>query len=329
MEQVLRWAAYGAALVGGAWLLRRFARHHIFSPPKFKGVFWPFPALGRCALTSRQPAVHAGKGFTATVALPTIPDLGELLVRDFRPSPAASSATAAAEDGKHEPRPTAFVDGKKGVWHAPPPAAANTVRVVAWNIERGYQLKRVIEVLRVIKPDVLLLSEVGVLLHPCVCCDDDGREFGWCWLAMRCDGQVDIGTARSNRVDCGAEIASALGLLYAFAPEIELSGGGGAHPPGAEGMAILSRFPLTDLHSLILPCTRNGWTKPHWREKTHVALCGTVQLPPALGGPMRVCSVHLEAYSGARGHIQQFEVSPVWLCAACLCVCVCVRVQRS
>jgi len=64
-----------------------------------------------------------------------------------------------------------------------------TTRVLAWNVERGYRLAAIIGCLRRETPDVVLLSE------------------------------VDVGCDRSQMLDVGAEIASALGLCLVFATE--------------------------------------------------------------------------------------------------------------
>ncbi|KAK9843329.1 hypothetical protein WJX74_010444 [Apatococcus lobatus] len=97
---------------------------------------------------------------------------------------------------------------------------ARPVRLLQWNIERGYQLPKILAELREIDADVIALQE------------------------------VDIGCDRSGSADTGLEIAQALQLNYVFFCEFEelhspardaRSQGGGVH-----GNAFLSRFDIHD-----------------------------------------------------------------------------------
>lgn len=98
------------------------------------------------------------------------------------------------------------------------------VRMVQFNIERGYQLPGIIAALRDIDADVLSLQE------------------------------VDVGCDRSGGIDTGMEIARALGLNYAFLCEfveirspvrsVSLQGG------GVHGNAILTKFDIQDVVSV-------------------------------------------------------------------------------
>lgn len=63
------------------------------------------------------------------------------------------------------------------------------LRVITWNIERGYRLAKVVEALKEERADVIMLQE------------------------------VDVGCERSFMNDVGAEIASALGMQIVFASE--------------------------------------------------------------------------------------------------------------
>ncbi|EIE25249.1 hypothetical protein COCSUDRAFT_40556 [Coccomyxa subellipsoidea C-169] len=98
------------------------------------------------------------------------------------------------------------------------------IRLVQWNIERGYELHKIIEELKQLDADAIALQE------------------------------IDIGCERSGRVDTGVAIAEALQLNYVFLCEFEelhselrdaRSQGGGVH-----GNGILSKFNLTDCRAI-------------------------------------------------------------------------------
>ncbi|BDA41513.1 hypothetical protein COCOBI_02-2940 [Coccomyxa sp. Obi] len=69
--------------------------------------------------------------------------------------------------------------------------ADRPLRLVQWNIERGYELEKVIEELQRLDADVIALQE------------------------------IDIGCERSGNVDTGVAIAEALQLNYVFLCEFE------------------------------------------------------------------------------------------------------------
>lgn len=159
---------------------------------------------------------------------------------------------------------------------ASPPPAAGPVRVIAWNIERGMRVDGIISLLRehpqLRDADVLLLSE------------------------------VDWGMARTQNRRIVRDIASALGMNYAFAPcYLALSKGAGverqAEGENAEslhGNAVLSRCPLQHAHSLALP---NGKDKMKGAEKrigSQRALIADIEHPT---GMFRAVSLHLDAHS--------------------------------
>jgi hypothetical protein len=75
--------------------------------------------------------------------------------------------------------------------HASDPPCPPVVRMVQFNIERGYKLDAIIPALREIDADILSLQE------------------------------VDVGCDRSGGVDTGTAIAEALRLNYAFLSEFE------------------------------------------------------------------------------------------------------------
>ena len=103
-------------------------------------------------------------------------------------------------------------------------AKSNTspVKVLTWNIERGYKLEGIIEELKRLDADIIALQE------------------------------VDIGCERSGYVDCGVAMAKELGLNYVFVTEFEeihspvrdaASQGGGVH-----GNCFLTKYDISNVH---------------------------------------------------------------------------------
>ena len=118
-------------------------------------------------------------------------------------------------------------------------------RFVGWNLERGIQFDGQLAVLRdhpyLSKADVLLLTE------------------------------TDVGMARSRNRAVAQDLASALGMDYAFVPcYLNLSKGagterefGGRNDLGLHGNAILSRYPIQNVRPVHL---KNGKDKMTGRE---------------------------------------------------------------
>lgn len=159
-------------------------------------------------------------------------------------------------------------------------SAATPLRAVAWNIERGIKLERIIHALSEHRflsgADVLLLTE------------------------------LDYGMARTANRFVAREIAAALRMNLAFAPcYLALNKGSGieAHLEGENqqslhGNALLSRFPLLGAHSLALP---NGKDKMKGIEKrigSQHAVVADVAHP---AGMFRAVTLHLDAHS-SRAH---------------------------
>lgn len=161
------------------------------------------------------------------------------------------------------------------------------IRATAWNIERGLRLDEIIRVFKghpvLSQSDVLLLTE------------------------------LDYGMARTNNRFVARELAESLGLNYAFAPcYINLNKGSGleVHTAGENtqalhGNALLSRYPLSNAHSLALP---NGKDKMHGAEKrlgSQRAVIADVLHPL---GQVRMMSLHLDAHSTQRHRQRQMRL---------------------
>jgi len=168
-----------------------------------------------------------------------------------------------------------------------PPATAggtDTITALAWNIERGIMLDGIIDALKnhgdLKNKDLLLLTE------------------------------LDYGMARSGNRFVAREIAQALNLNYAFAPVyIALQKGSGVESEiegentrSLHGLAMFSKYPLKNVHTVALP---NGKDKMWGKEKRigHLrALIADIDHP---AGVFRAVTVHLDAHcSRAHRHLQ-------------------------
>jgi len=159
----------------------------------------------------------------------------------------------------------------------------HSIRVVQWNIERGYQLESIIKHLQELNGDIICLQE----------------------LDIQCD--------RTARKDVGVEIAKRLQLNYAFLCEFEelhsplrnaLLQGGGVH-----GNAILSKFSFRSVRCLdhkYQPFTwdTDGHTLKEPRKGNRCTIAAEIETP---FGPILCYSVHLEVFCGILGRICQFS----------------------
>ncbi|HOZ45220.1 MAG TPA: endonuclease/exonuclease/phosphatase family protein [Candidatus Hydrogenedentes bacterium] len=150
-----------------------------------------------------------------------------------------------------------------------------TIRVVAWNMERGRHWRQGVTLLRehpaLSKADVILLTE------------------------------MDIGMARSGNEHTTRETALALDMNYAYAVEyLELPGVGSGNDDssckrdawGYHGNAILSRFPLHDVRALRFPGIEVWYGSEQNRLGGRNAVMAAIDLG---GAPLILVSTHLES----------------------------------
>ena len=169
------------------------------------------------------------------------------------------------------------------VWNGAPAARpGKTLRVVAWNMERGRHWEGGVRLIRETEslrdPDLLLL------------------------------GEMDLGMARSGNAHTTRALANALGMNYAYGVEfLELTGGEieerklypGTNEWGYHGNAILSRYPLRNVRLLRFPGIEkwhegkgaNESEKVQKRLGGRMALFATV----AVGRDLTVVVTHLES----------------------------------
>ncbi len=161
-----------------------------------------------------------------------------------------------------------------------PTSFHDTIKALAWNIERGIRFDGIVDALRdneeLARRDVMLITE------------------------------MDHGMARSGGRSVALEIARALRLNYAFAPVyIALQKGSGVESemPGENtasihGLGMFSRWPIREIHAIPLP---NGKDKMWGKEKRLGwlrALFADIEHP---AGTFRAVTVHLDAHC-SRAH---------------------------
>ena len=165
-----------------------------------------------------------------------------------------------------------------------PTDRTDTVRALAWNIERGNRFEGIVDALKnheqLKGKDLLLLTE------------------------------LDYGMARSGNRFVARELAKELNLNYAFAPVyIALQKGSGVeefaegeNTRSLHGLAMFSKFPLKNVHAVPLP---NGKDKMLGKEKRLGylrALIADIEHPT---GDFRAVTLHLDAHcSRAHRHLQ-------------------------
>ncbi|MDQ6785535.1 MAG: endonuclease/exonuclease/phosphatase family protein, partial [Acidobacteriota bacterium] len=164
---------------------------------------------------------------------------------------------------------------------------SETVGALAWNIERGNRFDGIVAALKnhaqLKNKDLLLLTE------------------------------LDYGMARSANRFVARELAEELKLNYAFAPVyIALQKGSGVEAEAEgentrslHGLAMFSRFPMRNVHTVALP---NGKDKMLGKEKRlgHLrALIADIEHP---AGVFRAVTVHLDAHSSRRHRHLQMRI---------------------
>jgi endonuclease/exonuclease/phosphatase family metal-dependent hydrolase len=113
------------------------------------------------------------------------------------------------------------------------PWSRDFVRVVTWNIERGLRFPGIVEFLRSIQADVILLQE------------------------------VDLNARRTQYRNVASELAHALQLNVAFGKEFQELSEGSRSSPAFQGQATLSPWPLSNGKVIRFRDQSNFW-KPRW-----------------------------------------------------------------
>src|SRR5437667_7390321 len=109
----------------------------------------------------------------------------------------------------------------------------NSIRVIDWNIDRGLQLRAIIDFLGDAKADIFILQE------------------------------VDLNARRTYRLNIAQEIAQKLRLNYVFGREfVELTQGSDTSP-AYHGQATLSRWKISNPRIIHFKRQSDFW-KPRW-----------------------------------------------------------------
>ena len=232
------------------------------SPPTANLVQITAPALEPISPQRQQALIANAEGLTASELNATIPEIDVVEVDN-----AAGSA---------------------------PPR--DTLRLIAWNMERGRHWQDGAELVRthaaLRDPDVIFL------------------------------GEMDHGMARSGNVHTTREMANALGMNYAYGVEfLELTRGEaeerklypGDNELGYHGNAILSRYPLEDAAILRFPGIEKWYGHFQQRLGGRMALLATVRVA---GAPIALVSTHLE--SGQEAVDAQMRTEEAQLLAAAI-----------
>lgn len=161
-----------------------------------------------------------------------------------------------------------------------------SVRVLAWNIERGLSFEAILAALReddaLSRADILLLTE------------------------------VDIGMARTENRNIPKELAAALGMHAYYANAYLCFSKGtrhelhieGENAVGLHGNLILSRYPISERAAVPLSNCKDKFRGPEKRLGTQQALFARVQTP---FGPLQVVCAHLDAHSSTGQRARQMK----------------------
>jgi len=165
-------------------------------------------------------------------------------------------------------------------WVISPP---NSIRVVDWNIDRGLRLQGIIDFLKNMNADVLILQE------------------------------VDINARRTHRLNIAEEIARKLQMNYAFGREFEELTQGSKASPAYHGQATLSRWSISSPRVIRFRRQSNFW-RPHWFlprvELFQERLGGRIALVTEinLGGSKLVTyNLHLESRANDELRVSQMD----------------------
>jgi endonuclease/exonuclease/phosphatase family metal-dependent hydrolase len=142
----------------------------------------------------------------------------------------------------------------------------SSIRVVDWNIDRGLQLRSIIDFLGDTNADIFILQE------------------------------VDINARRTHRLNVAQEIARKLGLNYVFGREfVELTQGSNTSP-AYHGQATLSRWKIANSRIIRFREQSEFW-KPRWYLPTLAPFQERLGGRIALVSEIKISGVSIVSYN--------------------------------
>src|SRR5256886_14826172 len=160
---------------------------------------------------------------------------------------------------------------------------ASSIRFVDWNIDRGLRLPAIIDFLKDMNADVLILQE------------------------------VDINARRTHRLNIAEEIARKLQMNYAFGRDFEELTQGSRASPAFHGQATLSRWPISNSCMIRFRKPTNFW-QPRWFlprvEPFQERLGGRIALVTEInvaGSTLITYNLHLESRGNDELRLSQLD----------------------
>ena len=163
----------------------------------------------------------------------------------------------------------------------------NLIRILSWNIERGYDLEKIINEIGILNPDFICLQEVD-------------------WNNIR-TGDLNITEILADRLDMFAGFGVEFTEIDTPARTTRLAGG------GVHGNAVFSRLRPDRIFAMDLPVCfdwENPIPKPlvDLKEKRLGCRMALISQYNLFGREFVICSTHLEDKSGGvKGRVAQFE----------------------
>ena len=165
----------------------------------------------------------------------------------------------------------------------------STLKIIQWNIERGYKIDLILQELLKLDADILLLQE------------------------------IDINCERSNYINCLTLIAEKLKMSYAYVSEFcelydkirkKKDQGGGVH-----GNAIFSKFYIDKENTIAIKhkyqpviWDKEGYDRKEPRKGDRYFISTMFKFNANVF--VDVYSIHLEVFCGINGRIEQFSDVP-------------------
>jgi endonuclease/exonuclease/phosphatase family metal-dependent hydrolase len=162
----------------------------------------------------------------------------------------------------------------------------SSIKIVDWNIDRGLQLRSIIDFLGDTNADIFILQE------------------------------VDVNARRTNHVNVAQEIARKLRLNYVFGREFVELTQGSKNSPAYHGQATLSRWKISSYRIISFQQQSNFW-KPRWfvpklepfqeRLGGRIALVSEINIP----GGRSIVSYNLHLESRANDDLRLAQLDEV------------------